>query len=125
MVGILLPPSTTGAIVNYAAMLSGRVPVNLNYTLSDQALASCIRQCEIQTVITSKAFLEKVKIRIPCEAVCLEDVVGKGFEKDRDSEMPGPSAFCVGKADRCSHGMAASCPAFGARSGMQIENRSG
>ncbi len=77
MVGILLPPSVPGALVNYAAMLSGRVPVNLNYTLSDQALASCIGQCGINKVITSKAFLEKVKIRIPCEAICLEDVVGK------------------------------------------------
>jgi acyl-[acyl-carrier-protein]-phospholipid O-acyltransferase/long-chain-fatty-acid--[acyl-carrier-protein] ligase len=76
-VGILLPPSTPGALVNYAAMLSGRVPVNLNYTLSDQALASCVGRCGINKVISSKAFLEKVKIRVPCETVCLEDVVGK------------------------------------------------
>jgi acyl-[acyl-carrier-protein]-phospholipid O-acyltransferase / long-chain-fatty-acid--[acyl-carrier-protein] ligase len=86
MVGILLPPSTPGALVNYAAMLSGRVPVNLNYTLSEQALASCIGQCGINKVITSKAFLEKAKIRISCETLCLEDVVGEGhppsiFEK--------------------------------------------
>jgi len=32
MVGILLPPSVPGALVNYAAMLMGKVPVNLNYT---------------------------------------------------------------------------------------------
>ncbi|HTY61186.1 MAG TPA: acyl-[ACP]--phospholipid O-acyltransferase [Acidobacteriota bacterium] len=77
MAGILLPPSVPGALVNYAAMLLGRVPVNLNYTLSDQALASCIGQCGITKVITSKAFLEKVKIRIPCDAIYLEEAVGK------------------------------------------------
>ncbi len=78
MAGILLPPSTEGAFVNYAAMLSGIPPVNLNYTLSDHAMASCINQCGIRKVITSKAFLEKIKIRIPCETICLEDVAGKG-----------------------------------------------
>jgi acyl-[acyl-carrier-protein]-phospholipid O-acyltransferase / long-chain-fatty-acid--[acyl-carrier-protein] ligase len=89
MVGILLPPSVPGALVNYAAMLSGRVPVNLNYTLSDQALTSCIGQCGINKVITSKAFLEKAKIQIPCEAIYLEDVVGKSSSrKDIDSKAP-------------------------------------
>ncbi len=89
MVGILLPPSTPGALVNYAAMLSGRVPVNLNYTLSDQALASCISKCGIRKVITSKAFLEKVKIHVPCEAIYLEDVVGKAAPgKDGDLQAP-------------------------------------
>ena len=88
MVGILLPPSVPGALVNYAAMLSGRVPVNLNYTLSDPALASCISQCGINKVITSKAFLEKVKIRVPCEAIYLEDVVGKAASRNIDSKAP-------------------------------------
>ena len=72
-VGLLLPPSVPGALVNFAAMLLGKVPVNLNYTLSEQALASCIRQCEIKTVVTSKAFLEKVKLTVPCELVYLEE----------------------------------------------------
>ncbi|HLP75827.1 MAG TPA: MFS transporter, partial [Candidatus Paceibacterota bacterium] len=44
MVGLLLPPSVPGALVNYAALLLGKVPVNLNYTVSEETLASCIRQ---------------------------------------------------------------------------------
>jgi acyl-[acyl-carrier-protein]-phospholipid O-acyltransferase/long-chain-fatty-acid--[acyl-carrier-protein] ligase len=89
MVGILLPPSVPGALVNYAAILSGKVPVNLNYTLSDQALASCIGQCGINKVITAKAFLEKVRIRIPYESICLEDVVGTAAPRtDGDAEVP-------------------------------------
>jgi acyl-[acyl-carrier-protein]-phospholipid O-acyltransferase/long-chain-fatty-acid--[acyl-carrier-protein] ligase len=76
MVGIFLPPSVPGALVNYAALLCGKVPVNLNYTLSEAALASCAKQCELKTVITSRLFLEKVKLAVPCETVYLEDVVG-------------------------------------------------
>jgi acyl-[acyl-carrier-protein]-phospholipid O-acyltransferase/long-chain-fatty-acid--[acyl-carrier-protein] ligase len=73
MVGLLLPPSVPGALVNWAAMLCGKVPVNLNYTVSEQTLTSCIQQCEIKTVITSRVFLEKVKLKVACEAVFLED----------------------------------------------------
>jgi len=73
MVGLLLPPSVPGALVNFAAMLMGKVPVNLNYTVSEQTLASCIQQCEIKTVVTSKAFLEKVKLKVPCELVLIEE----------------------------------------------------
>jgi acyl-[acyl-carrier-protein]-phospholipid O-acyltransferase/long-chain-fatty-acid--[acyl-carrier-protein] ligase len=73
MVGLLLPPSVPGALVNFAAMLLGKVPVNLNYTLSEASLASCIRQCDIKTVVTSKAFLEKVKLTVPCEMVFIEE----------------------------------------------------
>jgi acyl-[acyl-carrier-protein]-phospholipid O-acyltransferase/long-chain-fatty-acid--[acyl-carrier-protein] ligase len=76
MVGLLLPPSVPGALVNFAALLMGKVPVNLNYTVSEQTLASCIRQCEIKTVLTSKLFLEKVKLTLPVETLFLEQIAG-------------------------------------------------
>jgi acyl-[acyl-carrier-protein]-phospholipid O-acyltransferase/long-chain-fatty-acid--[acyl-carrier-protein] ligase len=76
MVGIFLPPSVPGALVNYAALLAGKVPVNLNYTVSEATLASCVKQCELKTVVTSRAFLEKVKLTVPCETIFLEDIVG-------------------------------------------------
>ncbi len=41
MIGLLLPPSVGGALTNYALMLMGRVPVNLNYTSSNEVIASC------------------------------------------------------------------------------------
>ena len=77
MVGIFLPPGVPGALVNHAAMLCGKVPVNLNYTLSEAALASCAQQCGIKTVVTSRTFLEKIKLSVPCEAVFLEDLAAK------------------------------------------------
>jgi acyl-[acyl-carrier-protein]-phospholipid O-acyltransferase / long-chain-fatty-acid--[acyl-carrier-protein] ligase len=77
MVGLLLPPSVPGALVNFAALLMGKVPVNLNYTVSEETLASCIRQCGIQTVLTSRAFLEKVKLKVPGQTLFLEEVAAK------------------------------------------------
>lgn len=75
MVGLLLPPSVGGALANYAALLSGKVPVNLNYTVSKETLAACAEQCGLKTVLTSRAFLEKVKLTVPGEAIFIEDVV--------------------------------------------------
>jgi acyl-[acyl-carrier-protein]-phospholipid O-acyltransferase/long-chain-fatty-acid--[acyl-carrier-protein] ligase len=80
MVGLLLPPSVPGALVNHAALLLGKVPVNLNYTVSEETLASCIRQCDIKTVVTSKTLLDKLKLKVPGEIVLLEEAVAKpGF----------------------------------------------
>lgn len=77
MVGILLPPSVGGALVNLAALLCGKTPVNLNYTLSSDGVASCAQQCGLQTVITSKAFLERVHVEVPARAVYLEEAAAK------------------------------------------------
>ena len=76
MVGILLPPSIPAALVNFAALMSGKVPVNLNYTSSEESMASCIKQCGIQTVLTSKAFLARIKTAIPCRTLLLEELAG-------------------------------------------------
>ena len=73
-VGILLPPSVAGALVNFAALLMGKVPVNLNYTASDDIIASCAQQCGIETVVTSSAFLEKVKLAVPGKTLLIEEV---------------------------------------------------
>ena len=77
MVGIYLPPSVGGALVNYAAFLSSKVPVNLNYTLSETTLADCVRQCEIKTIVTSRKFLEKIKLTPPGEIIYLEDLAAR------------------------------------------------
>jgi acyl-[acyl-carrier-protein]-phospholipid O-acyltransferase/long-chain-fatty-acid--[acyl-carrier-protein] ligase len=76
MVGMLLPPSVGGALTNLALMLLGRVPVNLNYTSSSEVIASCAKQCGIDVVVTSKAFVERFpNLAIPGRTLFLEDVV--------------------------------------------------
>jgi acyl-[acyl-carrier-protein]-phospholipid O-acyltransferase/long-chain-fatty-acid--[acyl-carrier-protein] ligase len=77
MVGILMPPSIPGALVNLAAMLMGKVPVNLNYTASNETLASCAKQCNLKTIVSARAFLEKVHVTPPVETIFLEDLAKK------------------------------------------------
>jgi acyl-[acyl-carrier-protein]-phospholipid O-acyltransferase/long-chain-fatty-acid--[acyl-carrier-protein] ligase len=60
MVGVCLPTTVGGALVNIALTLNGTVPVNLNYTASADGIRSAINQCGITTVITSRVFLEKL-----------------------------------------------------------------
>jgi acyl-[acyl-carrier-protein]-phospholipid O-acyltransferase/long-chain-fatty-acid--[acyl-carrier-protein] ligase len=75
MVGILMPPSVGGALVNYAATLSGKVPVNFNYTASNEIIASCAEQCEVTTTVTAKAFLERLpNLAAPGKPILLEDL---------------------------------------------------
>ena len=81
-VGVLLPPSIGGAFVNLAAMFAGKVPVNLNYTASQPVVDSCAQQSGLTATVTSRAFLEKIKIQPPGKAVYLEDLA----EKPRFSE---------------------------------------
>ncbi len=100
MVGLLLPPSVPGALVNFAAMLGGKVPVNLNYTVSEETLASCIHQCEIKTVITSKAFLEKLKIKVPCETIFLEELAAKPGMGEKFSALFIAVLFPAGLLER-------------------------
>jgi acyl-[acyl-carrier-protein]-phospholipid O-acyltransferase/long-chain-fatty-acid--[acyl-carrier-protein] ligase len=81
-VGILLPPSVAGALVNVAASLAGRISVNLNYTSGRAGMSSAARQSNLRTVVTSRAFLEKAKLELPegVEPIWIEEVAaGLGF----------------------------------------------
>jgi len=73
---LLLPPSVAAAAANVAASLLGKPVVNLNYTASEEAICSALEQTKIKTVISSRAFLEKVKVEVPAKIVFLEDLVG-------------------------------------------------
>jgi acyl-[acyl-carrier-protein]-phospholipid O-acyltransferase/long-chain-fatty-acid--[acyl-carrier-protein] ligase len=77
MVGILLPPSVGGALVNLAAQLQGKIPVNLNYTAPNEILASCARQCELKTVLTAQALLERIPLEVPGEKILLEELAAR------------------------------------------------
>jgi acyl-[acyl-carrier-protein]-phospholipid O-acyltransferase/long-chain-fatty-acid--[acyl-carrier-protein] ligase len=76
-IGILLPASVGGALANIGVTLAGRVAVNLNFTAGQDAVAAAMKRCAIKTVLTSPAFLEKVKMQLPGEVrpVMIEDVL--------------------------------------------------
>lgn len=75
MVGIMLPASVGGVLANVATLLAGKVPVNLNFTAGSEAMAAAIAQCEIRTILTSRAFLAKAKVPQPEGAWFLEEVM--------------------------------------------------
>ena len=76
-VGILMPPSVAGALVNFAATLAGRTSVNLNYTGGRAGIESAVKQAGLRTLVTSRAFIERVKLEVPdgVQALWVEDVV--------------------------------------------------
>ncbi len=84
-VGILLPPSNGGLLANMAVTISGRVSVNLNYTLTDKDIRYCISESGIRHVITSRRFLEKKPVEFDpaTQIIYLEDVKEKMTGADK------------------------------------------
>ncbi|MAH34115.1 MAG: 2-acyl-glycerophospho-ethanolamine acyltransferase [Verrucomicrobiales bacterium] len=58
-VGIVLPPGKGGLVANLAVLLSGKVPVNLNFTAGSDAIKSSIQQAGLDQIITAQAFVDK------------------------------------------------------------------
>jgi len=76
-IGVLLPPTVAGALVNVGVTLAGRVPVNLNFTAGREAMSSAMEQCKIRTVVTSKLFLAKARIEAQPGMIFVEDVLAR------------------------------------------------
>ena len=74
-VGILVPPSVGGTLVNWAALLMGKIPVNLNYTLSQEGIVSCLEQCGITDVVVSGKLMKRLKLELPVRVHVIEDLV--------------------------------------------------
>ncbi|MGH7874521.1 MAG: acyl-[ACP]--phospholipid O-acyltransferase, partial [Candidatus Binatia bacterium] len=74
MVGVLLPSTVAGALVNIAILLAGKVPVNLNFTAGAEFITSALKQCQITTIITSRQFLAKADLAAMPGMVFVEDI---------------------------------------------------
>jgi acyl-[acyl-carrier-protein]-phospholipid O-acyltransferase/long-chain-fatty-acid--[acyl-carrier-protein] ligase len=74
-VGLLLPSSVGGALANAGVTLSGKIPVNLNFTAGRAAMLAAIERCGIKTILTSRRFIEKAGIEPLDGMVFLEDVM--------------------------------------------------
>lgn len=73
-VGILLPPSCGGVLANLAVTLEQRTAVNLNYTLSAEALAHCVSTAGIRHVLTSRKVHDKLNLDLDVEWVFLDEL---------------------------------------------------
>ncbi|MEM0897175.1 MAG: AMP-binding protein [Verrucomicrobiota bacterium] len=79
-VGIVLPPGKGGLIANLGVLFAGKVPVNLNFTASTEAINSAIRQSELDRIISADKFISKTP-RFPWppsrEVILLERLIPK------------------------------------------------
>jgi acyl-[acyl-carrier-protein]-phospholipid O-acyltransferase/long-chain-fatty-acid--[acyl-carrier-protein] ligase len=76
-VGVLLPASVGGALTNEALTLLGKVPVNLNFTVSVEARESAVRQAGIKTIVSSRTFLAKLGEEPSDRMIFLEDLAAR------------------------------------------------
>ncbi|MBI5247270.1 MAG: AMP-binding protein [Elusimicrobia bacterium] len=80
---VLLPPSSGGALANLALAAIGKVPVNLNYTASREALDHALASAAIDSIVTSRRFVSALKsdrgFELPAgkSIVYLEDLAPK------------------------------------------------
>ena len=58
-IGVILPPGTAGTLANVGLLFAGKVPVNLNPTLSEVAARACLEQAGIKTILTAAAIERK------------------------------------------------------------------
>ncbi len=62
-IGIIMPSSAGGVIINLATFILGKSVVNLNYTANYTSLNGAIKKADIQTIYTSKQFITKLKAK--------------------------------------------------------------
>ncbi len=75
-IGIMIPTSAGCALATVGALMSGRIPVMINYSTGAEANAKFAqRKCKFKTIITSKALLEKINCPVIDGMVLIEDIM--------------------------------------------------
>ena len=64
-VAIVLPPGIGAAIANLACVLANKVPVNINFTLGRNQVLHCLKQADVDCMISSIIFKDKLKEKFP------------------------------------------------------------
>lgn len=77
IIGVLLPPMVPAALLNIGASMSGRVPVNLNYSAGAEALKLAMEQAGINTLFTSAKLLERLGMEKRPGMILVEDLAAQ------------------------------------------------
>jgi len=74
--GIMIPTSAGCALATVGALMSGRIPVMINYSTGAENNARYAQQkCNFKTIITSRALLEKIECPLIDGMVLIEDIM--------------------------------------------------
>ncbi len=75
-IGVMLPTSAGCILTKAAILMSGRIPVMINYSTGAEQNARYAQQkCDVKTIITSKALLEKIECPFVDGMVSIEDIM--------------------------------------------------
>jgi len=75
-IGIMIPTSAGCTLASIAALMSGRIPVMINYsTGAEKNVKYAQKKCRFKTVIASKALLEKINCPVMEGMVLIEDIM--------------------------------------------------
>ena len=75
-IGIMIPTSAGCALATVGALMSGRIPVMINYSTGAEVNAKYAqRKCKFKTIITSKTLLEKINCPVIDGMVLIEDIM--------------------------------------------------
>jgi len=75
-IGIMIPTSAGCALATVGALMSGRIPVMINYSTGAEGNAKYAQnKCKFKTIITSRALLEKIKCPVIEGMVLIEDLM--------------------------------------------------
>lgn len=139
-IGVLLPTSAAGALINMAVLMAGKTVVNLNYTAGLQALQSAVLEGRIDTVYTSHRFLQRLQRRGVCLDQLFEQVNRQDMEAVTQSLgrferlltfvlarwLPGAwlaKLWCAGTDGQATAAILFSSGSEGAPKGVQLSHR--
>ncbi len=83
-IGIMIPTSAGCALATVGALMSGRIPVMINYSTGAESNAKYAKEkCKFKTIITSKALLEKIDCPVIEGMVLIEDIMESVTTSDK------------------------------------------
>ena len=86
--GIMLPTSAGAVLSILGALMSGRVPVMINYSTGAAQNADFAQtKCDFRTIVTARGLLEKIKCPVVPGMVFLEDIMSGISLKDKLSAL--------------------------------------
>ncbi len=75
-IGIMIPASAGCTLASLAALMSGRIPVYINYSTGAEANVKHSREkCNFRTIIASRALLDKIDCPVMDGMILIEDIM--------------------------------------------------